>query len=116
MSKAALVVESTETQFIGPNPPRDAQIIYYLKKRHTFGKMSMEIQDSEGNFISELSPGKSKGINVVNWNYTSKAPKMAKGKTITFGGFTAPRVSAGAYKVVMQEGKRHLFHRFASKL
>ncbi|WP_041650021.1 WD40/YVTN/BNR-like repeat-containing protein [Marivirga tractuosa] len=96
---------STETQFIGPNPPRDAQIIYYLKKRHTFGKMSMEIQDAEGKFISELSPGKSKGINVVSWNYTSKAPKMAKGKTITFGGFTAPRVSAGTYKVVMKKGK-----------
>ncbi len=96
---------STETQFVGPNPSSNAQIIYYLKKRHTFGKMSMRVEDQDGKFISDLDPGKSKGINVVTWNYTSKAPKMAKGKTFTFGGFTSPRVEAGTYKVVINKGK-----------
>jgi hypothetical protein len=96
---------STETQFVGPNPSSNAQIIYYLKKRHTFGKMEMYIEDQEGKLVSELGAGKSKGINVVTWNYTSKAPKMAKGKTFTFGGFTAPRVEAGTYKVVIKKGK-----------
>jgi len=33
------------------------------------------------------------------------SPKMATGKTFTFGGFTAPRASAGKYKVVMTKGK-----------
>lgn len=96
---------STETQFIGENPSTSAQIIYYLKKRHVLGKMTLEIQDANGNKVTEIGPGKSKGINVVNWNFTTKPPKVATGKTFTFGGFTSPRVPAGTYKVVIQKGK-----------
>lgn len=100
-----------ETQFVGGNPSRSAQIKYFLKKRHTFGKMKMEIQDMEGNTISELSPGKSKGINIVDWTYNMKVPKVAKGKTFSFGGFTAPRVEAGTYKVVIKKGRDTFEHK-----
>jgi photosystem II stability/assembly factor-like uncharacterized protein len=96
---------STETQFIGANASKAARIVYYLKKRHTLGKMTLEIQDAAGNKITELNPGKSKGINVVEWYYSTKPPKMATAKTFAFGGFTAPRVPAGTYKVVIQKGK-----------
>ena len=96
---------STETQFVGENPTKAARIIYYLKKRHTLGKMSLEIQDANGNKITEIGPGKSKGINVVEWNYNTKPPKIATAKTFAFGGFTSPRVPAGTYKVVIQKGK-----------
>ncbi|MDT0607527.1 WD40/YVTN/BNR-like repeat-containing protein [Croceitalea rosinachiae] len=102
----------SETQFVGSNKTKDVQIKYYLKKRHTFGKMTMEIQDMEGNLIAELGPGKSKGINIVNWNYTRKQPKVAKGKTFTFGGFTSPQVPAGTYKVVLKKGKETFEHSF----
>tara|TARA_R110001583_G_scaffold33302_9_gene112483 strand:+ start:428 stop:3457 length:3030 start_codon:yes stop_codon:yes gene_type:complete len=94
-----------ETQFVGRNKSKNAQIKYYLKKRHTFGKMKMEIQDMEGNTIFELGPGKSKGINIVNWTGKIRQPKVAKGKTFSFGGFTSPYVAAGTYKVVMNKGK-----------
>jgi len=97
---------ATEMEYVGPNPTRAAKIIYYLKKRHIFGKMSMEVQDHSGKKLIELAPGKSKGINLVTWNYRVKQPKMAKGKTFTFGGFTAPRVTAGTYKIVMTKGKQ----------
>lgn len=96
---------STELEFVGPNPTKDAKIVYYLKKRHIFGKMTMEIQDQSGKKIIELGAGKSKGINMVTWNYRIKRPKMAKGKTFTYGGFTSPRVKAGTYKVVIKKGK-----------
>jgi len=96
---------STETQFIGENPSQSAKIIYYLKKRHVLGKMSLEIHDANGNKITEIGPGKAKGINVVDWNFSTKPPKVATGKTFTFGGFTTPRVPAGTYKVVIQKGK-----------
>jgi photosystem II stability/assembly factor-like uncharacterized protein len=99
-----------ETQFVGENKNRDARIVYYLKKRHTFGKMAMEVQDMEGNKIATLSPEKSKGINIVDWNYTSKAPKVAEGKTIARGGFVAPRVPAGQYNVVLTKGKKSYEH------
>lgn len=101
-----------ETQFVGSNSSKNALIKYYLKKRHTFGKMSMEIQDAEGNTIVTLSPGKSKGINIVPWNYTRKQPKVAKGKTFTFGGFTSPQVPAGTYTAVLTKGKETFRHDF----
>lgn len=96
---------ASELEFIGDNPSSSAQIVYYLKKRHSLGKMDIEIQDKNGNKITSLSPGKQKGINVVNWDYNTKTPKMATGKTITFGGFTSPRADAGDYNVVMTKGK-----------
>ena len=91
--------------FVGPNPDRSAKIIYYLKKRHTFGAMSLDILDQEGNKVISLDPGKQKGINIVRWSFTGKAPKVAKGKTFTFGGFGAPRVPAGNYQVLIKKGK-----------
>ncbi|MFT7065771.1 MAG: hypothetical protein ACJAUO_001346, partial [Sediminicola sp.] len=57
-------------------------------------------------------PGKSKGINIVKWGYTRNVPKVAKGKTFSFGGFTAPKVPAGTYKVVMNKGKETFEHTF----
>ncbi len=94
-----------ETQFVGANPSRAVQIKYLLTKRHTFGKMSLEIQDLEGRKITSLGPGKSKGINIVYWNYSMNQPKVAKGKTISYGGFASPRVKAGSYKAVLTKGK-----------
>ncbi len=102
----------SETQFVGQNPTKSVQIKYYLKKRHTFGKMTMEIQDLEGNKLSEVSPGKSKGINIVKWNYRIKQPKVAKGKTFSFGGFSSPKAKAGKYKAVLKEGKETYEHEF----
>ncbi len=94
-----------ETQFIGVNSSLSCQIQYLLPKRHTFGKMTMEIQDMEGNKVTTLNPGKSKGINTVEWNYNMRTPKIAKGKTLSFGGFTSPIVPAGRYKVVIKKGR-----------
>jgi photosystem II stability/assembly factor-like uncharacterized protein len=95
----------SETQFVGNSKSSAARIVYYLKKRHTFGKMTMEVQDMDGNKITSLDPGKSQGINVVNWNFSTSNPKMAQAKTLSFGGFTSPRVPAGKYKVVLTKGK-----------
>jgi hypothetical protein len=96
---------ASETQFVGANASTNAKITYYLKKRHTLGKMTAELQDMSGNKIADLDAGKSKGINVIEWGFTTKAPKIATGKTFAFGGFTSPRVPAGTYKVVIQKGK-----------
>jgi photosystem II stability/assembly factor-like uncharacterized protein len=101
-----------ENQFIGANASKDVQLKYFLKKRHTFGKMALEIQDMDGNFVAELGPGKSKGINIVKWNYTRKQPKVAKGKTFSFGGFTSPKVPAGTYKAVLTKGTETYEHTF----
>ncbi|PWA06316.1 WD40/YVTN/BNR-like repeat-containing protein [Flavobacterium laiguense] len=101
---------ATELEFVGRNPSTSAQIIYYLKKRHTLGKMDIEIQDEKGAKIISLSAGKQKGINVVNWDYNMKNPKIAAGKTLSYSGFTAPRVQEGTYKVILTKGKETYTH------
>jgi len=105
-------VFGSETQFVGASKTKDLQFKYHLKKRHTFGKMTMEIQDMSGNVITDLGPGKSKGINIVNWNYSRKVPKIAKGKTFTRSGFATHTVAAGNYKVVITKGKKTYEHPF----
>lgn len=92
-------------EFVGDNPTNSARIVYYLKKRHTFGKMAMEIFDASGKRVADLPPGKAKGINEVLWNYRYKMPKIAAAKTFTFGGFTTPAVPPGAYTVRLTKGK-----------
>ncbi|MDC8004368.1 hypothetical protein POV27_09915 [Aureisphaera galaxeae] len=104
-----------ETQFVGRNKTTAARIIYYLKKRHTFGKMALEIQDMDGNRIITIPPGKSKGINVVTWGFFGERPKMAEGKTFAAGGFTSTRVPAGKYKVVLTKGKKTYEHIIETK-
>ncbi len=95
-----------ETQFVGGNKSSLAQIKYYLKKRHTFGKMTMAIVDQKGDTLSEITPGKSKGINIVNWSYRLKQPKVAKGKTFSFGGFTSPLLPSGSYTAKITKGRQ----------
>ncbi len=96
---------SQNGDFVGQNPSTSAKIVYYLKSRHTFGKMTLKIFDPEGNEVADLDPGKAKGINMVQWNYRYVMPKIAKAKTFTFGGFTTPTVPPGKYKVVLTKGK-----------
>ncbi len=101
---------SNGNQFIGPNPTRNAKIAYYLKRRHTFGKMTMEVRDASGRKIIDLDPLKKRGVNIVTWDYRMPLPKMARGKTFAFSGFTSPRVPAGTYTVVMKKGKEEYQH------
>ncbi|MEP3209929.1 MAG: hypothetical protein ABJN95_12100 [Maribacter sp.] len=102
----------SETQFVGASKTKDMQFKYHLQKRHTFGKMTLQIQDMSGNVINELGPGKSKGINIVTWDFSKKMPKIAKGKTFTRSGFATHTVAAGSYKVVIKKGKKIYEHPF----
>jgi hypothetical protein len=89
-------------QFVGDNPSSDALISYFLPKRHTFGKMTAEIADTDGNLVSKLEAGKLKGINTISWSFNGLAPKVAKGKGLSFAG--APTVKAGTYKLRINKG------------
>lgn len=91
--------------FVGENPSTSAKIVYYMKSRHTFGKMTLKIFDAQGKEVADLAPSKAKGVNMVKWNYRYVMPKIAKAKTFTFGGFTTPTVPPGKYKVVLTKGK-----------
>jgi photosystem II stability/assembly factor-like uncharacterized protein len=102
--KSSFGSTSLENQFVGDNPSRNAQISYFLPKRHTFGKMSAEVLDLNGNVLTTLTAGKQKGINTIEWGYNQKAPKVAVGKTIAAQGLFAPRVAAGKYTIRITKG------------
>jgi hypothetical protein len=61
-------------QFVGENPTSNAQIRYFLPKRHTFGKMTAEIVDLQGNTVTKLEAGKLKGINTIQWGFNAMDP------------------------------------------
>ncbi|VXB46298.1 conserved exported hypothetical protein [Flavobacterium sp. 9AF] len=112
IEKSSFGGTATELEFVGPNPSTAAQIVYYLKKRNTFGKLEMEIQDKEGNKIVSLPVSNQKGINIVTWNFNEKGPKVAAGKTLDYSGFTTPLVPEGTYKAVLTKGKEKYVHEF----
>jgi photosystem II stability/assembly factor-like uncharacterized protein len=101
---------SSPGEYVGPNPSSAAQIIYFLGKRHTLGKMTLEIFDSSGNKVAELAPGKSKGINIVEWSYTRKPPKTAKAKTFALGGLFGGELPEGSYEVKITKGNKEFRH------
>lgn len=94
--------------FIGANPNTNAQITYYMKKRHTFGKMYIEVFDGNGNLVKKLPAGKSAGINSVDMPTSLPKPKAAPtyNRMALFGSMSGPNLSMGKYKVVLTKGKK----------
>ncbi len=90
--------------FVGNNPSEVGVISYYLKKRHMFGEMKINVLDDEGRVITTLVAGKRRGINRVEWPMRLKAPKFPPSTTLV-PGFLGPRVAAGTYKVQLIKGK-----------
>src|SRR6266481_4808430 len=91
--------------FTGPNPPDAALITYYQKKRHIFGKMKLEIFDSQGKLVDTLPPNSRRGISRVEWPMRLKAPRVPPAATLAFEAAQGPRVLPGTYTVKMTRGK-----------
>jgi len=90
--------------FTGPNPPDAALITYYQKKRHIFGKMKLEIFDSQGKLVDTLPPNSRRGISRVEWPMRLKAPHVPPAATAAFEAAQGPRVLPGTYTVKMTRG------------
>jgi len=90
--------------FTGPNPPDAALITYYQKKRHIFGKMKLEIFDSQGKLVDTLPPNSRRGISRVEWPMRLKAPRVPPAATAAFEATQGPRVLPGTYTVKMTRG------------
>ena len=91
--------------FTGPNPPGGAWISYYQKKRHIFGRMKLEIFDSEGKLIDTLPSNNRRGVSRVSWSMHVKAPRVPPAAIAAFEAAEGPRVVPGTYTVKMTRGK-----------
>lgn len=98
---------SGDGQFIGENPNTAAQIIYFMGKRHTFGKMTIEVYDQSGKLIKELPAGKSAGLNIVEMPAFVDRPKAAPSDDpqSLVGTAIGPNLAAGTYNVKLIKGK-----------
>ncbi|HFC29602.1 MAG TPA: hypothetical protein ENJ44_01020 [Oceanospirillales bacterium] len=111
-ARPAVMVDSGSLQsfsggdtFVGESLPEAAYITYYLKKRHMFGKIMVNIYDENNKLIKSVPAGKRRGINRVAWPMRLKPPKFPPSNTLS-GGFFGPRVAVGKYRVELVKGKK----------
>lgn len=92
-------------QFVGANPSSAAKVVYYMSKRHTFGKMYVEVW-KDGELLRTLPAGKSAGINVVEMPTSMEKPKSAptNNRQALVGSLFGPNFPAGEYQVKLIKG------------
>lgn len=95
---------SGDQEFVGRNPSSAAIITYYLKKRHVFGDMYLQIFNEKGEKVSELPAGKRKGINRVKWATRRKPPKVPASQSLDYQAAFGPSLPPGQYTVKMVKG------------
>lgn len=96
----------SDNDFAGPNPPDGVNIYYYLKSRHIFGDLKIEIYNQKDEKLITLPTSKRRGINRVGWNMRLKPPRSANMIGLnTSMVFAGPMVREGIYKVKLIKGK-----------
>ncbi|KPK62460.1 MAG: hypothetical protein AMS21_07545 [Gemmatimonas sp. SG8_38_2] len=94
---------SGNDEFVGRNPPQAAAIVYYMKKRHIFGDLHVEIYGSDGELIRTIPGGKIRGINRVDWPMRLPPPKVPPASSLV-NAFQGPRVPEGTYSYKLIKG------------
>jgi photosystem II stability/assembly factor-like uncharacterized protein len=92
---------SGDATFVGANPPDDAVITYYLRKRHIFGDMSLEVLDSTNTVVGTIPTSKRRGLSRVTWSMRLPAPTVPPAASAAFGAAYGPRLLPGNYTVRM---------------
>lgn len=92
-------------EFVGPNPAEVATITYYLRKRHIFGDLKVQVYDPSGQLIDELPGGKRRGINRVPWFMRLDPPKLPPAPVLAPRGLFGPMVPPGTYTIKLVKGK-----------
>ncbi|MBW8873501.1 MAG: glycosyl hydrolase [Acidobacteria bacterium] len=96
-------------EFFAFNPEESATITYYLKKRHLFGDLKVEVYDAQGKLVSTLPAGKRRGINRVSWPMRLPPPKLPPANSLVIGSSFAmfgPRVPPGTYTARLVDGDK----------
>jgi photosystem II stability/assembly factor-like uncharacterized protein len=91
--------------YSGPNPKGGADIAYYQKARHLYGKLKIDVLDKDGKVIDTLPASVRRGINHVYWTMRAKPPRVPPAAQVAFSSAQGPRVPPGTYTVRMTKGK-----------
>jgi hypothetical protein len=93
-----------DAAFSGDSAPTGATFTYYLRSRHIYGPIKLEVFDAAGKLIDDIAPSKRRGINRVTWNMRIKPPKVPRAAQIAFAASQGPRVAPGTYTVRLTRG------------
>jgi photosystem II stability/assembly factor-like uncharacterized protein len=87
-----------------------AFISYYLKRRHMFGDLKLEIHDAAGKLVATLPGGKRRGLNRVEWPMRTTGPRIPPGAEIipNLYALLGPGAALGTYTVKMTKGQETL--------
>jgi photosystem II stability/assembly factor-like uncharacterized protein len=94
-------------EYTGPNPPEAAQIAYYMKRRHLFGDLKVEVYDQDGELVKTVPGSKRRGINRVEWPMRLPSPKVPPATNLV-PAFEGPRVPEGVYTIKLIKGSETL--------
>jgi hypothetical protein len=98
--------------YTGPNPPGDAVITYYQKRRHIFGDLKIDVAGADGKTIGTIPSSKRRGPNRVAWSMRTPPPQVPPAATAAFAASVGPRVLPGTYTVNVTKDRKV----FSSKL
>jgi photosystem II stability/assembly factor-like uncharacterized protein len=103
--------------FYGENPESNIQIVYYQKKRHTFGDMRVEVYDEKGKVVATASAGKAAGINIIEIAPFLPPTKAAPTTNIEalYRGASPPQLPEGTYTFKIVKGKEEFPGSFVIK-
>ncbi len=93
-----------DDEYTGNNPGSELSINYYLKKRHIFGDMNIDIFDASGKLVKTIPAGKRKGINRVGWETSMDPPKVPSSVQLLGEAMMGPTLSPGTYTVKIRKG------------
>src|SRR5215470_13243599 len=93
-----------DATFSGDNAPGGATITYYLRSRHVYGPIKLEVLDAAGKLVDTITPSKRRGINRVEWTMRVKPPKVPRAAQVAFAASQGPRVPPGTYTVRLTRG------------
>jgi photosystem II stability/assembly factor-like uncharacterized protein len=93
-----------DAEFSAPNPPEGAYVSYYLKSRHIFGTLKVEILDPSGKVVQTLPASNHQGINRVYWNMRLPPPRSAAAPGLGARALAGPMVPEGKYTVRVTRG------------
>ncbi len=93
-----------DATFSGESAPNGAAITYYLRSRHLYGPIKLEVLDAAGKLVDTITPSKRRGINRVEWSMRVKPPKVPRAAQVAFSSSTGPRVPPGTYTLRLTRG------------
>jgi hypothetical protein len=78
--------------------------VYYQKKRHIFGDLTIEVIGPDGKVLDNIPSSKRRGLSRAAWSMRLKAPRVPTAANAAGGAF-GPRVLPGTYTVKMTKDK-----------